>query len=179
LEFVEVLLGLAGVVLGWVLAFATDFWRERVEARRAVALVLAELGENARTLGSIKSGNDFRRMEPIRHRAWDDHSLLLQRVVKGEPLADVYKAYALLDTLTHSVALLQQQLDEAVAAITEMALTGEPLNEEQRKFKERKAEEAKAVKGFLDDVAEMVRTRYLPAANEATQVLGHFRPFER
>jgi hypothetical protein len=39
----EVLFGLAGVVVGWLLALATELWKQRKDGRAAADLIAVEL----------------------------------------------------------------------------------------------------------------------------------------
>lgn len=142
-------------------------------------VILAELGMDRITLGNIKSRDNFRIMEPMLHKAWDDHGLLVQRILRRERLTNVYTAYALLFTFSHSVALLQHELDESVASIREMKLLGEGLNEDQIEDIGRRGAYAQDLTHRLDDVVDHVRTTYLPAVEEGINALSRFRPFER
>lgn len=170
-------LGLVGVVLGFILGFVAQWWREKREARSAAALVLGELVSNASALQHLTSGSDLDARLAVSRDAWDRYGLLLLRIIRGEALASVYGAYHALDTFEYAARWLGEQ-HKAVHAL---------LDEERRKDEELTAEQAEWLKGKARLAVVIGEQRDAHAAHaidtvakleRAITVLKRSKPFE-
>ena len=170
-------LGLVGVVLGFILGFGAQWWRERREARTAAALVLGELVSNASALQHLAAGSDLDVRLAVSRDAWDRYSLPLLRIIRGDALTTVYDAYHALDTFEYAAQWLGEQ-HKAVHAL---------LDEEERKDAELTAGQAEWLKRKADLAIVIGEQRDALAARapdtvakleQAITVLKRYRPFE-
>lgn len=174
----EALVGLGGVLMGFVLGFWATRQRERAEAKGAAALILGELSLNKIRLNSINSGKDFDTMARLRRDAWDTHGIVLLRILRGGPLTDVYGAYASLDILEYTRDWLQAEYDRALLAIEDAKRTGDIQTKSQGEWLGMKGVRAQRAEKGLDDLAEMVPDKYIGDVDRAIAALSQYRPFE-
>jgi hypothetical protein len=170
-------IGLAGVLLGFTLGFAAQWWRERREARFAAALILGELVSNASVIRNIRSGSDLDMLLPVSRDAWERHGLLLLRILRGEPLTVVYRAYHGLNTFEYAAGWFQEKHNKVHALLDEEQRKDAELTPAQAEWLQRKAKFATVIDEQRDAFAADA-SRTAEQLEQAIDALRPHRPFE-
>lgn len=129
----DALAGLAGVVLGWLLAAISDFYRRRREAHLAGRLLYAELLDNhffARRVAELDG--DIPLDAPPRRTAWEGSGATFLRIADEDLTSEIITAYAVSDAAWITLRETKVTRDEAMTrlrAFRESARSGAPSDD--------------------------------------------------
>ena len=89
---VNALTALVAVLVGWLLGFGQQAWRDRREAKLAARLLLDELLYSKAELGNRRDNLEWAAYRPISHRVWETHGSLILRLLSIDVMQELRMA---------------------------------------------------------------------------------------
>jgi hypothetical protein len=105
--------GLAGVLIGWWLAYRQQRQQQVRAGRFAALLVMAELQHNEGRLDEIQQLQMNVTDRPVRRQAWDTNGLALREVASDDDLLVLVTAYHLADSAEYTSKFLRDSVEQA------------------------------------------------------------------
>ncbi len=105
----EAIAGLVGVIVGALLAFTTELWKQRADSRSAATLILAELLHNRERLDElVKHRGRGPRGRSVRRLAWDTYGPALLRRADRQTLTRLITAYHAAELAETTISYFQE-----------------------------------------------------------------------
>lgn len=184
----EAIIGLLGVVVGWLLAFLTDRWKQRMEARNAAALIYAEMTENQAILSQTVKDKDYSIIQTPRRLAWDTYGAILLRIADEGTLVKTIASYHATNLASATVRRFLQESDDNMAkfraakARAEDPSIGGALRLELAEELRRRAEAKQVIDESLNKYSITLRDSVVPdsiAAADKVRSLTRFKTNSR
>jgi hypothetical protein len=177
---VEVLVGLAGVVIGWLLSVLTDWLRRNREAATAARFVYLELAE-ARTALDVACDLDGDLIHLPSRVAWEAHAArLLEGDKRGRSSLPIMTAYSSIQSDVSMIQWLKADAEDRMRRLHDAQRRGEELPADASQSRRDAlaseirllVENMRKADPIRDKYVADIRTSTLPKIDEALAVLA-------